>query len=386
MFWDRGIENWQECGKQEPIDTIACHVFDKKCQRWNWVMDLQDEGSSASARSTQAITADQRRALRKELIQLGAQPTAEKDRVTVAKAIDYNYGWDFELPEHRQAATEQLSEQHPDVILLRARPRLPLQQSFVMSVANLQESRGRGFILDHSRLDHPENRDRWNLAMAKQGYFEMVQERAGKPTMPLISTNIPHLIGVLERRASSSAAEWKKPECQELWHPRHQVIFCEQFMAGLRQHLQLQNYPVFQLSDHWEKAPHYLLCRHFAPRTRLALPSECEVMDVTKMKFTGRRSTHQFFLHGGNGHTEDDWTTQPPTSGPPPTPWTGTTTFWLQPQILLPATASTFVSWWTASAAHVLFSFQRDQAAFQAEWSSAFPSHRLFGGGGIQCQ
>ena len=379
MFWDRGIENWRECGKQEPVDTIACHVFDKKCQRWNWAMDLQDEGSSSSARSTQTITADQRRALRKELIQLGAPSTSEKDRGTVTKAIDYNFGWDFELPEHRQAAAKQLSEQQPDVILLRAQPRLPLQQSFVMSVANLQESRGRGFILDHSRMDHPGNRDRWNLAMAKQGYFELVQERAGEPSMPLISTNIPHLIGVLERRASSSAAEWKKPECRDFWHPRHQAIFCEQFMAGLRQHLQLQNYPVFQLSDHWEKAPHYLLCRHFAPRTRLALPSECKIMDITKMKFTGRRSTHQFFLHGGNGHTEDDWTIQPPPSGPPPTPWTGTTTFWLQPQILLPATASTFVSWWTASAAHVLFSFQRDQAAFQAEWSSAFPSHRLLG-------
>ena len=264
---------------------------------------------------------------------------------------------------------------------------------FSVSVALIQINAGRGFLFEHPRgAKSWKMRSLQKLKAHPQVYtvsldmcqFELQNSKGDtvlKPT--LLLTNIETLATALARRCDK---QHKHVPLEGGQNTKLSAIYTDAFvdaiLKGLRQHLRAQHFPVFDMKDSWELTPHELRCRHFCKRSTLASPEECMEYEVAKLRFTGQRRTSLWYQDGEPQLWTDNWQSCPST---PPTKasWSGITCFELQADFRLPQELQELAAWLAQGAAHDFYTYQDDEAAFQAKWmmicAQVFPSHRILG-------
>ena len=358
---------------------VGCHVFANKNQAFNWLLD--DVNTSSPPSTWVSLSRPQINQFAKHLQKSGVDVAEVYSPPRVTKrahlhglrpgfALDLTTGWDFNLAKHRSEALRLVREHRPALVLLSppCTPFSPMRRltdfkrdpglvgrelhegerrvDFSVSIALIQINAGRGFL-----FEHPRGAKSWKMRSLEKlqahpqvytVYLDMCQfelqnsrgDRFLKPT--LLLTNIETLATPLSRRCDK---QHKHVPLEGGQNTRMSAIYTDAFvdaiLKGLRQHLRAQHFPVFDLPDSWELTPHELRCRHFCKRSALASPTECQVHEVAKLRFTGQRRTTLCYDEGDPQVWTDDWRTEPST--PPTTAsWSGVTCFELQANFGLP--------------------------------------------------
>ena len=421
--------------------TWCCYVFEDKMQKFNWVLDssghqasdVRDQNVKAINKATRENLVTQGKSL------VGTTPVKENELATIGQAVDLHLGWNFNREEHRRAALHVINVSRPSLVLLGTdkgegfettlttcrRSSIPTTMSspsnsetshsrsttrsspsnsgtshsrsttrsspsnsgtshsrsttrpspvqcmhgrFSMSLAQMQLSGNRGFIVEHPSqqsllLLEPLTNDSRVYVLSLQ------PEGQGDRNETVLVTNLEFVPRQVQKRLS--LRPWPGSA------PKHLDVFVEFLLDGIRKHVKLKHHPLPQLDDNWRVTPCHLICRHFRPRLQLVTPQHCRVFNIKDLKFTGKRITEQHFVGLPSKIVTDDWRSGP--SELAPMPWSGATFLELEPQTLLPSSYHNYATWLTASLAHHLHSFQVEEAAFQREWLSIFPSHNILG-------
>ena len=338
---------------------------------------------------------------------------AQRLGIKPGMAMDLATGWDFAKSRHREEALRLINEHQPALVMLSP-PCGPFSSmrnltnhkrdshtvaaevkagrkhlAFAARIARLQMAAGRGFL-----FEHPASAVSWRertleeLRQHAQVYevrLDMCQfglvSATGNPTLKptLLLTNIQELAKCLAKRCERLHVHEPLEGGQAT---RRAAIYTDAFvdaiLRGLRQHLQLQHYPVFGLEDKWLRTAMLLQCVHFNPRQALCQPAECPHVAWQSLAFTGKRVTQQLFVSGGAKKLVDDWRHG---ASVPSSLWTGTTTFEIQPEVILPQSFVDVAKRLTKHAAHDLYHYQYEHMQFQTEWllihHAHFPSHRI---------
>ena len=427
LTWHPQSSTWPSTQERHPQEgTIGCHVFDNKSRRFNWLLD--DTTSSTTASPLVALTKAQTKQFAKDVENLGVDVAEvySPPRVTQRArmhglrpgfALDLTTGWNFNRAQHRSEALRLVREHRPALLLLSppCTPFSSMRQltdfkrnpyevqkerqegerhvNFSVSLALIQVEAGRGFLFEHPRrakswkmkalqqlANHPQVYT-VALDMCQFGLKNTSGDLVLKPTILL--TNVEILATTLSRRC---AKLHKHAPLEGGQNTKLAAIYTDSFvdaiLRGLRAHLRLQHFPVFGIEDSWELTPRELRCRHFNQRKEWATPSECLIFPTHKLRFTGLRNTFCCFEDRDHYVRVDDWQTSSTSTSS--SPWTGTTSFELHSDFVLPQSLQELARWLCQGAAHDYFAYQTHEADFQAEWmmvfAQAFPSHRILGG------
>ncbi|CAE7937667.1 GIP [Symbiodinium sp. KB8] len=363
MDWSNAEQEWlmhsETSNTPSRSTTWCCYVFEDKMQKFNWVLDssghqasdVRDQNVKAINKATRENLVTQGKSL------VGTTPVKENELATIGQAVDLHLGWNFNREEHRRAALHVINvvDTYYNV-------------QFSMSLAQMQLSGNRGFIVEHPSqqsllLLEPLTNDSRVYVLSLQ------PEGQGDRNETVLVTNLEFVPRQVQKRLS--LRPWPGSA------PKHLDVFVEFLLDGIRKHVKLKHHPLPQLDDNWRVTPCHLICRHFRPRLQLVTPQHCRVFNIKDLKFTGKRITEQHFVGLPSKIVTDDWRSGP--SELAPMPWSGATFLELEPQTLLPSSYHNYATWLTASLAHHLHSFQVEEAAFQREWLSIFPSHNILG-------
>ena len=338
-------------------------------------------------------------------------------------AMDFSTGWDFSLPLHRKEALKLIHQHRPGLVMLSppcgpfstmrrlttfkrdpAVVKKEVQQGtqhveFSVRIAEIQMKAGRGFLFEHPRYaDSWKGESLGRLRQHRDVFSVMVdmcqfglKSKQGEPVLKptILLTNVKE---IAERMAKTCPRLHAHASLEGNQATRHAAIytdiFVDEILKGLRRHLQVRHFPVFGCSDHWQRTPTALLCRHFQTRRALCVPQECEVFEVSEMSFTGHRRTTQMLVDGQTRHLQDDW--RHAAAVATAQPWTGLTVFEIAPEIIVPGFILQAAQEFSKAAAHDMYHYQLSESSFQSEWwllhhisdaaIHAFPSHRILEG------
>ena len=408
--WPAGDE-WQP----HPGD-VRCEVWNCEDMSWDWLSDTEGKSFPLNKEVNQRLV--DMLSKNQPVFEIYSPPRVlkkvQKFGLKPGLSMDLKTGWDFSLPADRQEALRLLSVHRPALTVLsppcttfstlrflsnykRDKKQVEREQqggkqhlNFAIQLANVQMDAGRGFL-----FEHPARATSWNqpglkklaedprvfsveVDMCAFGLKHPSGMPAKKPT--LLLTNIEDVAKTLPRRCrgnhphapllSGSAAEAAK----------YTPHFVEAILRGLTKHLQQFHYPIFGLPDQDGQ----LVCRHLQPRHSPPTPAECKQFQVDALKFTGKRIIVKNFVDGRNKVVEDHWPSSVPAADA--TPWSGTTSFAVEPEVILPDKFVVCAAWIAKAAAHDLHHYLTTEQAFQAEYAYLFPSHRILGHEGVDRQ
>eukprot|EP00439_Symbiodinium_sp_Y106_P036075 s1200_g4.t1 len=358
-------------GPQMPRTSARVYLFEKM-DKQSWLSDL--EGQSAVMSKGE----------RSNIIQHLRKLAGNEDRVrctpNLAKVIDLAAGWDYQIPQHRREALRLLATHRPAMIWLSA------HDGFAVKLADIQIDGGRGFCLAACSITSPSHTVADSLAKRKDvatvclNLPKLFGEDIGEAPKGVLWTNVMPVATALQRRCQAVRhtppdREATTTTVKQAWKQQ----YLQQFLDQLHQLQPLQHFPIFNIQDQWFRRGVHLRCQHFVPRRHPALPRECKAFQVTGLRFTGRRTACRQFVDGHTQLLHDDWKQPSLSHNPTATAWTGYTEFEVLPSMLLPDAYQASAQWTAKAAAHALFTYVLQETAFQTEWASMFPSHRILG-------
>ena len=399
-------------------DYMACYVYGHLAQHF---ASAQTDGRGKLHQMNKDLNRRLVKSLRDSpsILEVYSPPRvtkkAEKNGFTAGGALDLSTGWDFCKPSHQKAALRLVNELQPVLVVLsppcttfsalrnlsnfkrdqatiaqeEAEGRLHVR--FSVQLARIQHRAGRGFL-----FEHPRNATSWTTTELQQlrqedgvhavavdlcrfGLKTSKGAPALKPT--LLLTNIEELATVLHRRC-------------EGFHKSHQPLlageaalaakytpaFVDAILRGLRQHVQSWVKAHNSSSDYWEVKDEEVIRHHRVPRRALFSPTGVAGCPLELSKLSSSRTTVMKFDKGPVQTFNDNWRTTALPRQTMTTLWTGTTTFPVQDPSLLPHDWQEAANFIVRAAAHPIHSYITEETAVQMEWTTAFPSHRIFGG------
>ncbi|CAE7943636.1 unnamed protein product [Symbiodinium sp. KB8] len=385
LAWKDDQELWAPPEQHDPHKgSPECYVFDNKFAKFNWLLDYAGEPIKDDVK-VKFCAINKRLAAHFKSRADSSEATTRMPRTpTTARSVDMSQGWDFGLQEHRQNALDVLRDQRPAILVLRgdgpgeshSRPLAEQNRalSFVQVLAQIQPQAGRGFI-----IEKPSARALHQLQSLGDDpqVFEVrvdIDPRATSKPQTLVMTNMEPLVESLNKRLASTK---QVPETMLSDQGKH--MFAEILLQGIRQHLRQPALVIQHCPDQWSVNAISLACRHFHPRKLPVTPAECHQWDVSRLRFTGHRTTVKNYVRGASKVVQDRWPSSESSQMTDPEFWTGLTTFELEPQTLLPEAYFNLATWLAAGVSHMMYTFRESEASFQTEWLSIFPSHNILG-------
>ena len=383
--WRPDLELWEPSEKCSGYqNTTECYVFDNKFAKFNWLLDYAGEPIKDN-HGAKFVTINKKLANHfKSRVKSPNVSMKPSKTITTARSVNMAQGWNFDLRQHRQNALAVLRDHRPAILVLRCCGSEQEQGesdklseravSFVGVLAQIQHQAGRGFI-----IERPAPKPQLQLQRLRDDpdvYEVRLDLDPGRSTTPfaLMLTNIEPLVNAMGKRLAAA----KLHPASELPFQERQ-IFAEVLLQGMRQQLRPPAIAINHCPDHWSASAINLACRHFHPRRKMVTPNACHQLDISQLRFTGRRTTFKNYVGGIPKVVQDHWPSSESDQTHDLEFWTGLTVFELEPQTLLPEAYSHFATWIAAGTAHILCAFQESEASFHTEWLSIFPSHNILG-------
>eukprot|EP00435_Cladocopium_sp_Y103_P075971 s33_g71.t1 len=249
---------------------------------------------------------------------------APKYNFTSGGALDLTEGWDFRKKDHQQAALRLIRDLQPVLVILS-----PPCTTF-SSVRFLSNFKRDASVVAQEEAEGREHL-RFSILIAK------IQHRAGR--------------GFLFEHPRA-ATSWSSPELEELR----------------------------QLPGVFAVPEDAIIRHHRVPRRALFVPTGVAGCPQKPSSLSSHRITNMKFLKGTVQTMEDNWRTTAMPRQTMASEWTGSTTFPIQHQLLLPNDWKSVANYIVQAAAHPLHHYITEETAVQMEWTSAFPSHKTLGG------